>query len=121
MELLGVLLDKDKHPIEGIKKVYTIQRIARNVKGKWEELQDTRLKPGEKAILSINTNRADAYYVRFYVTVEADNYYIEHVYQPLLKSLTRGDAKRLIQEAYDQALRNRCTLHEETIALQYDN
>jgi len=118
VELVGLLLDKNKEPIEGTKKIYVIQRIARNVKGKWEEFQDTRLKPGEKATVTIDTDRDDAYYVRFYVMVEPDNYYIEHVYRPLLKSLPDGEAKQLIQEAYDQALRNQYSLYEETIDLR---
>jgi len=94
----GTALDDAGRPIAGSEVVYAIQRQVAFVGGDWVERADTRLLPGQSAMLEMKWPTSGA--VKFWLEVEPDYFYHHDVYGPLLGGLkANSPSATLIAEA----------------------
>jgi len=110
----GVGLDTSGRPVAGTMREHVIQRRVEFVNGEWIERFDTRLSPGESAVLDLPWPAGGR--VRFWLEVHPDDFYDHDVYDALLRDLPKGGpAARLIAEADKHAGRARFRLFETEI------
>lgn len=110
----GVGLDTSGRPVAGTMREHVIQRRVEFVNGEWVERFDTRLSPGESAVLDLPWPAGGQ--VRFWLEVHPDDFYDHGVYDALLRDLPKDSpAARLIAEADAQAGRTRFRLFETEI------
>lgn len=99
------LLNSDKDPIDD---TYHEQRIGRHIKfnhGKWTEIEDTRIPPGQSIHLIRrwkSDSVEDTSYAKIQIRVAPDDYY-EYFYMSRLRQQNLSDDTR---EQYEQALQN---------------
>lgn len=94
----GVGLDGSGRPIPGTERQYVIQRQVEVVGAEWVERSDTRLTPGQSAVLKMPWPTSGR--VRLWLEVDPDDFYHRSVYGDLLRDLPEGSlAARLIAEA----------------------
>lgn len=107
----GVALDDSGRPMPGTGREHVIQRRVEFVGGDWVERYDTRLLPGETAVLGMPWPASGR--VRVWLEVHPDDFYDHDVYDLLLRDLPEnGPAARLIAEADRRAAESRFTLFE---------
>ncbi|CAA7620141.1 multiheme c-type cytochrome [Magnetospirillum sp. SS-4] len=113
--MAGVALDAAGRPVAGTMRRHVIQRRVEVVNGEWVERFDTRLSPGETAVLDMPWPAGGR--VRFWLEVHPDDFYDHDVYDGLLAGLPgKSPAARLIAEADAQAGRNRFRLFETLVS-----
>lgn len=106
-----VALDANGVPRPETLKSYVINRRVRYASDRWIELSDTRLLPGQSAVLEIPWSGSDR--ARAWLEVFPDDYYEHEVYPGLLDSLPRGsEAAKLIAEAKAEAAKSSFRLFE---------
>lgn len=93
---------------------HVIQRVVSFTGGQWVESSDTRLFPGEAAVLELPWQDSDR--VRMWLEVHPDDYYDHRVYDQLLKGLDRdAPAARLISRADEGAKASHYRLFETVL------
>jgi hypothetical protein len=98
------------------------RRIGRHIAyqgGRWRELEDSRIPPGEHLVLRGAWQRgrvADARGVRVTVRVHPDDYY-ERFYQAKLRKKQDPEARRLYQQALARAIDARYVAYDRTFAI----
>jgi hypothetical protein len=111
----AVALDAAGRPRPDSAAEIVIQRRVVFENGEWIEKRDTRLHPGETAVLKVPW--ADAAAVRMWIEVHPDDFYDHDVYDGLLAGLAKdGPEYRLIAEADRRARTSRFTLFETVIS-----
>jgi len=107
----AVALDNEGRAKRTTEQLQVIARIVRYQTGKWIEISDTRLMPGQTANLAIAWNGSDR--VRVWLEVIPDYYYQTDVFPNLLETLPAGSAAaQLIAQAKLEAATSPFTLFE---------
>lgn len=109
----GMGLDGAGKPVPGSEVAHVIQRRVEFVDGDWVERSDTRLLPGQSAMLEVAWPVSGRAW--FWLEVHPDDFYDHDVYDGLLRDLPKGASARLIAEADAQAGRNRFRLFEHEV------
>lgn len=110
----AVALDARGQPRTDVAVTTVIQRRVVYENDAWIERSDTRLLPGETAVLEIPWG--DAQRVRMWLEIHPDDFYDHDVYDDLLRDLSQGShAARLIAEAKTHASMGRFRLFETEI------
>lgn len=107
--LRSELVDKGGRTIAGTRAELRIGRRIEYRRGRWHDLEDTRIPPGDTANLVSAWQRgrvADAVAAVITVDVHPDDYY-EGLYRLRLRGRVAAAARAQYQQALDQALRNR--------------
>lgn len=114
--LKGSLLDSMGQPILGGEQQWIIQRQMAPEDG-WQELSDTRIKPGQTAQVTVpwQVGNLKGTQIHFQIIIDPDHYYREYVYSSLLKSMQPGPGKDMIMRADAEARRNRYILFDQVI------
>lgn len=117
VRLTGTLLDSEDRPIPGKDHEKVIQRHMMVDDGRWIELSDTRLKPGESVTLSIPRQNAGrcTNAVSFRIIIEPEWFYRDQVYPSVLEELEDGPARDLIKHAKSLSETRDYMLFEKTI------
>jgi Cytochrome c554 and c-prime len=107
----AIMLDRSGAPEPQTERTYVIARIVINREGKWIEVSDTRLLPGQAAALDIAWSGGDR--ARVWLEVLPDFDYAAEVYPHLLEALPPASpAAQLIAEASADAARSHFRLFE---------
>jgi len=94
----AVALDDAGAPQAATERTHVIGRDVRYVNDEWKEYSDTRLMPGQTAVLELPWNGYGR--IRIWVEVLPDAYYATEVFPVLLKSGQQdGSSHRLIAQA----------------------
>ena len=110
----AVPLDAAGRPLEAGAVEHVIQRRVVFEGGDWVEKHDTRLMPGEKAVLLAPWSGGDR--IRAWLEVHPDDFYDHDVYDGFLGDLPKGGpAAALIAAADRQAAASRFNLFETTV------
>ena len=100
--LHAVLLDGAGKPKQGSEATYVIQRRVEYDGSDWREVSDTRLLPGQTAVVEIAWK--DAQRARVWLEVQPDDFYHSVTYAQLRRDLPKaGIPARLIAEADSRA------------------
>ncbi|HLO76974.1 MAG TPA: multiheme c-type cytochrome [Magnetospirillum sp.] len=107
----AVALDHAGRPIGGSERGHVIQRRVEFVAGQWVERSDTRLAPGQSAVLEMAWPKSGR--VRMWLEVYPDDFYDHQVYAPLSRTLpNESPVAGLIAEASRRAKGSRFRLFE---------
>jgi hypothetical protein len=119
----GTLLDSDGQPIPRGRYEKTIFREMQIENGRWIELGDTRLEPGDLLTLQVPwyVNGICGSGIRFRVIVEPEWFYYETVYPMLLETLDDGPAQDLIKTAMSVAEGHNYVLYEAKLHRDCEN
>ncbi|WP_187435690.1 multiheme c-type cytochrome [Bradyrhizobium hipponense] len=110
----GLALDEAGEPVPRSEVSHVIQRQVESVDGDWIERSDTRLLPGQSAMLEIAWPKSGR--VKFWLEIYPDDFYHQHVYSNLLRELAADSAAaKLIAEADRTAQGSHFTLFETTV------
>lgn len=102
VEMHAVALDENGKEVPDTAVLHVIQRVVAWTDEGWVELSDTRLLPGEKALLTLPWQRFAK--ARVWLEVKPDDYYDNQVYDALLDNLPAGShAAHLIARADNTA------------------
>ncbi len=115
--LSGVSIDVGGRPVAGSRRETIIQRRVHAEQGVWQEVSDTRLRPGESATLTVPwlQGGGERNKIRFEVWVDPDHHYRVLTYPALLEELPQGESRRLIGRALAEAEDNRYLLFREEV------
>ena len=110
------LLNHKKKPIRNAR---IEKRIGRHLlfSDGFQEVEDTRIAPGESIQVSKSWNSRDAKFARVTVRVFPDDYY-EGFYKQRLQRKLDADVKRLFEIALKRAQKSRYTAFDKTIPLR---
>lgn len=102
IEMHAVALDENGREVPDTAVLHVVQRVVAWTDNGWVELSDTRLLPGEKALLTLPWQRFAK--ARVWLEVKPDDYYDNQVYDALLDNLPAGShAANLIARADNAA------------------
>lgn len=112
--LHAVLLDDRKRPVPGSEQTSIIQRRVDYDGSDWQEISDTRLLPGQAAMVEIAWK--DSKRARVWLEILPDDFYHSNTYAQLRKELPpKSEAGRLIVEADSRAMKSRYILFETEV------
>ena len=117
VRLTATLFDSSNRPIPDGEQELVLQRRMSLNNGQWIELSDTRLAPGESAILRtpIKTGDVCAAKTAFKVIVDPEWYYHDQVYPSVMDELEDGHARNLLSEAKLKSEERRYVLFEQVV------